>query len=240
MQQISPASPEFAIFKTEAAREHADHLLSTLLATIRTGIEQCLHKVPEPAHYLTNAIRVRDQVFNIPAFPNAEAQKALQTSLVSLIGDSTCGGLRRSHIDDRAIAQFPELFAALFAWGYLHPESEWEDVVCHEPVQGTCGEQYPKEVLAAFQGFLRGSEESGIRFRNGEFRLCFNADYLGRTLRIIADNMAVSDSDVATLQPSVVVQMLVQKFPALKGLCEHSEATLEAMIAVIQGKESPA
>ncbi|MDD4287033.1 MAG: hypothetical protein PHO20_02090 [Candidatus Peribacteraceae bacterium] len=241
MQQPSSASPEFAIFKPEAARGHADHLLSTLLATIRTGIEHCLRAVPEPAHYLTNPIRVGDQVFHIPAFPNMAAQKALQVSLVQLIGDKPFNGLRRSQVDDSAIAQFPELFAALFAWEYLHPESEWKDVICHEPTRGTCGEQYPQEVFAAFQGLLHGSEESGIRFQNGERQLCFNPAYQGRVARVVADCLGVATSELCNGQePAAVAQILLKKFPNLRGLSQQSEDVLEAMVAVLQGKESPA
>ncbi|MDO8468131.1 MAG: hypothetical protein Q7S29_00015 [Candidatus Peribacter sp.] len=242
MKQPSPAPQEFSIFAPDAATEHADSLLKQALSEVRTAIEACMHNIPETGFRLSKPMRVGGKVFHIPEYPNNDAGRSLRNAMERIIGKEPSSGIRREEIDDAAIAQHPEFFAALYVWGYLRPEQGWSDVIGREPEpHDTSAAAYQRDVLQVFTGFMHGSAESGVRFQNGDRQMCFDSTYQGRVARVIADCLGVSPADLYHGQePAAVAQILLDAFPNLRGLSQHPAAVLEAMVTVLQGKESPA
>lgn len=242
MKQPSSAPQEFSIFAPEAEMEHADSLLKQALSEVRAAIGACMHNIPETGFRLAKPIRVGDRVFHIPEHPDKEAAQSLQNAIERIIGKEPWSGIRREEVQDAAITQYPELFAALYVWGYLHCEPEWDDVIRREPEpRDTSAEAYKRDVFQVFMGFLHGSAESGVRFISGDRQMCFNSEYQGRVARVVADCLGVATSELCNGQePAEVAQILLKTFPNLRGLSQHPEVVLEAMMAVLQGKESPA
>lgn len=243
MQQQSSTPQEFAILTPEAARTHADVLLRQALASVRAAIEACLQGTPETGNNRSSkAVRVGQKVFHITQYPNEAAAQSLLSALQTITGSKVFSGMQRAEVDDAAIARYPELFAALYVWGYLYPRDQWEDAIQWEPESpALSSEAYRRDVLQAFTGFMHGSAESGIRFRSGDDQMCFNPVYQGRVARVIADCLAVSPSELCHGQePADVARKLLEKFPNLRSLSQHPAAAIEAIVTVLQGKESPA
>ncbi len=222
--------------------EHADSLLQQALCEVRTAIEACMHHIPETGFRLAKPIRVGGKVFHIPENPNKEAARALQVAIERIVGKEPWSGIRRSEVDTATVTQYPELFAALYVWGYLHREQEWDDVIQRGPEpRDTSAEAYTRDVFQVFTAFSHGSAESGIRFQSGDRQMCFNSEYQGRVARVVADCLGVAVSELCNgSEPAEVAQILLKTFPNLRGLAQHPEVVLEAMVAVLQGKESPA
>ncbi|MFH0851914.1 MAG: hypothetical protein V1876_04165 [Candidatus Peregrinibacteria bacterium] len=242
MQQ-SPRTPqEFSVFTPDAAKQHADTLLQQALTSVRTAVEACLQHAPERGCRLSRTVRVGQQLFHVPPFPNETAAQSLLSALQAATGSHVCSGLQRAEVDDAAIARHPGLFAALYAWGHLYPHDQWEDVIQYEPEpSATSSEAYRRDVLQVFTGFMHGSAESGIRFRSGDDQMCFDPAYQGRVARVVADCLGVPPEDLCHGQePAAVARQLLQAFPNLRSLSQHPEVVLEAMVTVLQGKESPA
>ena len=243
---VEQPEQDFKPFESGAAEMYANLLLRDQLADIRTALEECLRAIPDPGVPLTVSIEVYGQMYHVPAHPNSEALRRLASSLHPILGPFTFDGqqyqrtkrkpdrLLRSGMSNDAITQHPELFAALFAWGYLHPEEEWEDVIRMAPSQMVTGEQYRADVLRTFTAFLHGSPESGIRFNVGDRQFCFNPDAQGYVARVIALCCVVSPSEICLLERGEVVRMILQKHPDLRGIDSDATTVIEAMVAVIQ------
>lgn len=242
MNQSPYSPPEFAILTPEAAQKHADTLLRQALADVRAAVEACLQGTPETGNRLSKAVRVGQEVFHIPDRPNAAAAQSLLEAIKVITGTMISWGVKRAEVDDTAITRHPQIFAALYVWGYLYDPKEWENVIRWEPEPpAASGEAYKRDVLQVFTGFMHGSAESGIRFRSDDDQMCFNPVYQGRVARVIADCLGMSPSELCHGQePAEVAQKLLEAFPNLRSLSPHPEAVLEAVVTVLQGKESPA
>lgn len=167
--------------------------------------------------------------------PNAAAIRSLNEELQAVFGSLPHDGLKRREVDAAAIVQYPELFAALFAWGFLHPEEEWGDVIRWErEPSGTCREADKRDTLRVFAGFSHGEQECGISFQSGDRRLYFDSAYQGRVARVMADCMETAPLDLCRLDRVAIVDELLQTYPQLDGLFPDARTVLEAMVEIIQ------
>jgi hypothetical protein len=235
MKQAPRAPQEFAILTPEAKRERATALLTQALAEIRGMIGACLSGVPETGGRLAKPVRVGGRVFHIPLNPNAAAIRSLNEALQTVFGSWPHDGLRRSEVEDAAIGRHPELFAALFAWGYLHPEEEWGDAILWErEPSGTCREVDKRDALRVFAGFAHGEQESGIPFQSGDRRLYFDSAYQGRVARVMTDCMEAAPRELCRLSRMAIVGELFQTYPQLERLFPDARTVVEAMVEIIQ------
>jgi len=241
MERTPKTSQEFSILIPEAAQRHAASLLNQALSKVRGATEACLRDVPETGRMLARPVMVGGTVFRIPLTPNVTALRSLNEELQAIFGSIRLHGLKRADIDTAAIRQHPELFAALYAWGYLWPENEWGDVIqwVREP-PCTGGEADRRDILQVFTGFAHGAEGSGIHFRSGDRRLCFDSAYQGRAARVMSDCMEVGPQELCDLDRMEIVSALLQHYPELSGQFQDVSAVLEAMVEVVQKGEGAA
>ncbi|MDD5041109.1 MAG: hypothetical protein PHX87_00295 [Candidatus Peribacteraceae bacterium] len=241
MEQSPRAPKEFAILTPEAAQREADILLKQALAAVREVVETCLHGIPAPRRRLAKPVRVGGTVFRVPDTPSDSAEHSLSYALQAVFGSKTPVGIQRAEVSTEAIARHAELFAALYAWGYLYPEEEWEDVIQWEPEPPcTASEANRRDILQVFTGFAHGSDGDGIAFQSGDQRMCFNPAYQGRVARVIADCMEVAPQDICRLERMEVVHALLETYPQLGNLFPDPGMTLEAMVEIVQKGESAA
>jgi hypothetical protein len=238
-------SKEFSIFNPETARQRADELLREALGGVRHAIEKCLEDTPKEKPI--KRVRVGNTVFGIPASPELghaplwRLDYTLNCALEQICEDAkTKGvvGIHRKDVDESSISRHPELFAALYAWGYLWPREDWEDVIRWEPEHpASLGEMSEEEVLQIFMGFAHGTEGVGITFVSSGRRMCFDPAYLEPVRRVIMKCMGVGPQEILTLDRMQVVRMLLEKYSGLRQCLQDSEIVLEAMVEVIQRGE---
>lgn len=236
MRQAPHISQEFNILTPEAAQKHAAVLLEQALIKIRAAISHCVSGVPEiSCGRLAKPVRVGSTVFHIPLNPDAAAARSLDEELRAVFGSWPQGGLRRNEVGTTVIVQYPRLFAALYAWGYLNPEREWADVINWvREAPCTAGEAGERDILQVFKGFAHGEQAYGIVFQSDNQRLCFNPDYQGRVARVMADCMEVDPRELCRFERRKIVDALFQAHPRLVGLFPGPRSVLEAMVEVIQ------
>lgn len=235
MDQVQHLPQEFDVFTPEASRQKADALLRRALTGIRSAVEACLHSAAEK-QLPAKKVRVGDRAFPVPEIACPDFASALGLAMKTIAGPSMLWGLRRSEVTNEAIAQYPQVFAALYAWGYLYPQQAWEDVIRWEDSPKETAEN-ASEVLQVFIGFLHGTEGSGIRFRSGGSALCFDSSYQGRIAEVMAACMQITVQELCRLDRMTVVNALLRTHPALKRLCEDPRKVLEAMVEVVQQGE---
>lgn len=234
---VQPPEKSFDILQPEAARALGEALLKRQLEAVRSAIEHCLHAVPGLGNSLMTAIDVYGHVYRIPAHPNQVVRAQLYDAIASLIGTSPSGGIQRQQVSDDAIARHPEFFAALYAWGYLYPEEEWNDVINAVPSRQSVTEELNADVLRVFFSFLHGSEESGLHFNIGDRQLCFDTAATGLVMGVIAHCSGESLSNICRLDPGKTAKALLEKYPDLHTLDRDAQGVLEAVVVVCGGRQ---
>ncbi|MBU0767409.1 hypothetical protein KKF55_06590 [Patescibacteria group bacterium] len=214
-------------FTAEAGERISKQLLQSAIEELHGTIKECLKSRPIPDSITFISVNVCGEQLYIPYAISNDLRTRMHDAVERLKPFS------REDIPHQTVNAHRELFAALFAWGYLLPENEWNDQIKHsytgESIEAT-NEAY---VVSVVRNFLSGNEaQDGVSWiaGNGNIRLCYDTNYQGSLERILCN---LRDSDLNTTDRMVTAELLLKTYPSLTEIHEHPKQVLEAVIGFI-------
>jgi len=216
-------------FTPEASVDIAERVLDNAICELKVAVCECLISRPMSDSIPVVPVDVCGDRFLIPYSPDSEAYDRVSSAVKRL------GPIERSEVPPETVDKFRQLFAALFAWGHLHPEGDWSDQVERFSLGESCEQWEEGYVVGVFRNFLCGDAgQGGIAFMaGGDLRLCFDTQHQGMLERVLIDHCESSNGTLASIDRMNAAGLLLQEYPSLSQIHQKPQQVLEAVIGFV-------
>ncbi len=216
-------------FTPEASDQISKRVLDRHIQELKVAVCECLCTRPMSNTIPVVPVKVCGEEFFIPYSPHVEAYARVRAAVERLTP------IKRSDVPPETVEEFRQLFAALFAWGHLQPEKDWENQI-QRFSPGESSEQWDEAyVVSVFRNFLSGSEADGgtpFMADSGNIRLCFDLNQTGMLERILLDHCECR-GPIDSIDRMEAATFLLSEYPSLSQIHRNPHPVLEAVIGFV-------